>query len=75
MTNLLPIVAAIITAPARRAVERHHSARETENGKTVSFPVKLTVEKETGRLMKASIGGSYRAASTASSSGSSTMPS
>ena len=33
MTYVLPIAAAIITAPARRAVERHRSARETENGK------------------------------------------
>lgn len=33
MTYVLPIVAAITTAPARRAVERHRSARETENGK------------------------------------------
>ena len=34
MTYVLPIVAAIITVPARRAVERHRCARETEHGKT-----------------------------------------
>ncbi len=34
MTYVLPIVAAIITVPARRAVARHRSARETEHGKT-----------------------------------------
>ena len=37
MTYVLPIVSALITVPARRAVERHRSARETENGKTDTY--------------------------------------
>lgn len=34
MTNLLPIVSALVTVPACRAVERHRDARETRNGTT-----------------------------------------
>ena len=32
MTYVLPIAAAIVTVPARRAAGRHRSAREIENG-------------------------------------------
>lgn len=34
MTNTLPIVSALVTVPACRAVERHRYARETQNGET-----------------------------------------
>lgn len=34
MTNLLPIVSALVTVPACRAAEHHPHFRETRNGKT-----------------------------------------
>lgn len=34
MTHMLPIVSALVTAPARRTALRHRDARETRNGTT-----------------------------------------